>query len=246
LKFLSEINCSSSEISSNLLAKIGLYESYILFKNNELDNANIKIDSLFKVLPKVINDDNGWIKANALTLAATGDTARTLKLLSYVQSAEEKNKILLNICYQLQEGPGVEYTYFYLNELLRNYSKDAKIAMALYRVLGKIGGYEAEKNQARKKYRNTPELMKPKALQNWVIGTAENGNYFKAKNLIPENVSETKELILINQILQAEIIHLTKKNQQNAYIGNWNDKRYFELDLQVESINNDIKLNSLE
>jgi hypothetical protein len=118
--------------------------------------------------------------------------------------------------------------------------------MALYRVLGKIGGYEAEKNQARQKYRNTPELMKPLALQNWVLGTAENGNYYKAKNLIPENVSETKELILINQILQAEIIHLTKKNQQNAYIGNWNDKRYFELDLQVESINNDIKLNSLE
>jgi hypothetical protein len=133
-----------------------------------------------------------------------------------------------------------------LNELLRNYSKDAKIGMALYRVLGKIGGYEAERNQARKKYRNTPELMKPKALQNWVLGTAENGNYYKAKQLIPENVSETKELILMNQLLRTEIIKQSKKSNENAWQGKWNDARYFDLDLFPGRNNNDFQFSSLE
>jgi hypothetical protein len=246
MNFLLEISNGSTEIQHNLLAKIGLYESYILYRNNEIENGNAKLDSLFKVLPKLINQDNGWIEGNSLILAQNGDTTRAIKLLSYVKSAEEKNKILLKICYQLQEGPGVEYTYFYLNKLLKNYSNDAKIGMALYRVLGKIGGYEAEKNQARQKYRNTPELMKPKALQNWVLGTAENGNYYKAKQLIPENVSETKELILMNQILSTEIIKQSKKSNENAWQGNWNDARYFDLDLFPGRNNNDFQFNSLE
>jgi hypothetical protein len=233
------------KIDTNVLIKIELYRTYSLLKYNPKEGAKV-LDSLFKTLPKEFNGDHGWIKANALMLAQNGDTTRTLKLLSYVQSAEEKNKILLNICYQLQDGPGVEYTYFYLNELLRNYSKDAKIGMALYRVLGKIGGYEAERNQARQKYRNTPELMKPKGLQNWVLGTAENGNYYKAKNLIPENVSETKELILMNQILYADIIKKMKKNQENARQGNWNDARFFDLDLFPGRNNNDFQFSSLE
>jgi hypothetical protein len=215
-------------------------------KNKETSRANILLDSVFKVLPLKFDDAYGWIGANALILAQHGDTTRAIKLLNYVQSAEEKNKILLNICYQLQDGPGIEYTYFYLNELLRNYSKDAKIGMALYRVLGKIGGYEAEKNQARQKYRNTPELMKPKALQNWVLGTAENGNYYKAKQLIPENVSETKELILMNQILSTEIIKQSKKSNENAWQGHWNDTRYFDLDLFPGRNNNDFQFSSLE
>ena len=166
----------------SILNNIDLYNVYLWYKEKDTDKANGYLDYLFKTLPEDFNESYGWIEANALMLAQNGDTTRTLKLLSYVQSAEEKNKILLNICYQLQDGPGVEYTYFYLNELLRNYSKDAKIGMALYRVLGKIGGYDAEKNQARNKYRNIPELMKPKALQNWVLGTAENGNYYKFSN----------------------------------------------------------------
>jgi hypothetical protein len=227
---------------------IALYDSYQYLKKDKMTEANIILDTLFKEkTQKIIDYDFDFpIQCNALLLAKKSDNKRCLKLLNYVGKTEDKKNIILNICYQLQEGEGVENTYFYMNELLKDYKNDAKIGMAMYRLFGLIGGYEADKNQAKVKYRNNPELLKPLAIRNWVIGTAENGNYFKAKNLIPENVSETKELILINQILQAEIIHLTKKNQQNAYIGNWNDKRYFELDLQVESINNDIKLNSLE
>jgi hypothetical protein len=246
MQFLSKIENKSDGIDLNLLFKIALYESYLMFKNNEFERGNIKLDSLFKRGLQYLDEDYSWIEANALLLAQHGDTTRTLKLLRYVQSAEEKNKILLKICYQLQEGPGVEFTYFYLNQLLRKYSNDAKIGMALYRVLGKIGGYDAEKNEAREKYRNTPELMKPKALQNWVLGTAENGNYYKAKQLIPENVSETKELILMNQILSTEIIKQSKKSNENAWQGNWNDARYFDLDLFPGRNNNDFQFNSLE
>jgi hypothetical protein len=237
---------TSLKIEQKIVNKIDLYKVYLWYKEKDTDKANGYLDYLFKTLPEDFNESYGWIEANALMLAQNGDTTRTLKLLSYVQSAEEKNKILLNICYQLQNGPGVEYTYFYLNELLRNYSKDAKIGMALYRVLGKIGGYEAERNQARKKYRNTPELMKPKALQNWVLGTAENGNYYKAKQLIPENVSETKELILMNQLLRTEIIKQSKKSNENAWQGKWNDARYFDLDLFPGRNNNDFQFSSLE
>jgi hypothetical protein len=88
--------------------------------------------------------------------------------------------------------------------------------------------------------------MKPKALQNWVLGTAENGNYYKAKMLIPENVSETKELILMNQILNTEIIKQSKKSKENAWQGKWNDARYFDLDLFPGRNNNDFQFSSLE
>jgi hypothetical protein len=79
-----------------------------------------------------------------------------------------------------------------------------------------------------------------------VLGTAENGNYYKAKNLIPENVSETKELILINQILSAEIVRLSKKSNENAWQGHWNDTRYFDLDLLPGRNNNESQSHSLE
>ena len=245
LSTLEQIN-TSLKIEKKIVNKIDLYKVYLWYKEKDIEKANGYLDYLFKTSPEDFNESYDWIEANALILAQHGDTSRILKLLSFVQSIGEKNKILLNICYQLQDGPGIEYTYFYLNELLRNYSNDTKIGMALYRVLGKIGGYEAEKNQARQKYRNTPELMKPLALQNWVLGTAENGNYYKAKNLIPENVSETKELILINQILSAEIVRLSKKSNENAWQGHWNDTRYFDLDLLPGRNNNESQSHSLE
>jgi hypothetical protein len=250
---ISLIKASSASVENLKLSDkantiISLFEAYEFLKKDKQIEANIKLDSFFTKKPDEIFEYalNSLIENNALLLAKKSDNERCIKLLGYVKDTEAQKNIILNICFQLQQGEGVENTYFYMNELLKNYKSDAKIGMALYRLFGLIGGYEAEKNQAKNKYRNNPELLKPLAIRNWVIGTAENGNYYKAKNLIPENVSETKELILINQILKAEIIHLTKKNEQNAFIGNWNDTRYFELDLQVESINNDIKLNSLE
>jgi hypothetical protein len=235
-------------LSHKVKTLIALYDTYQYLKKDKMREVNIILDTLFKEKNKKIIDYNFdfAIECNALLLAKKSDNKRCLELLKYAGKTEDQKNILLNICYQLQDGEGVENTYFYLNEVLKNYSSDAKIGMALYRILGFIGGNEAERNQAKTKYRNNPELLKPLAIKNWVLGTAENGNYFKAKKLIPENVSETKELILINQILMTEIIYLSKKNHHSAWMSNWNDTRYFDLDLQYESQYNDIKLSSIE
>ncbi|HRG58980.1 MAG TPA: hypothetical protein PK323_08465, partial [Bacteroidia bacterium] len=226
--------------------KIKLNMAYHLLKENKIKEANKELDSVFKMNNKDYDASYSWIEANAILLAQKSDTMRCVKLLNFVKDIERKKNILLKICYQLQDGEGVENTFFFLNELLKNYSNDSKMGMALYRVLGKIGGYEAERYQAKKKYRNTPELLKPMAINNWVLGTAENGNYYKAKKLIPESVSETKELILINQIIKTEVVRLSNKNKTNAWKGEWNETNYFNLDFQYEFQSNDYKINSLE
>ena len=60
-----------------------------------------------------------------------------------------------------------------MNELLKNYKSDAKIGMALYRLFGLIGGYEAEKNQAKNKYRNNPEIKR----MGYMFGLSKQDDY---------------------------------------------------------------------
>jgi hypothetical protein len=224
----------------NRAVKIILYRTYSLLQTKEEAGFNL-LDSLLNDFPMDFTSSNGWLSANVLKLAQIGDTLRSMKLIGFIKSDEEKRKLLLRICYQLQNGEGVENSFFYLNELLKNNTDATKMGMSFYRVLGKIGGGRIEK-LAQDKFRNIPELMKPFALDNWVLGTAENGNYYKAKKLIPASVSETKELKLINLILQAEIIKKSNKIIENAFEGNWNDAPYFELDKK----NNESQFNSLD
>jgi hypothetical protein len=229
-------------------AVIALYDVFNHLANNNNNKANYILDTLFKMKKEDLMsyDLAAGIAPIAINLAKHSENERCMKLLKYV-SLQDKNNILLKICYALQDGEGVENTYVYLNELLKSYNKDNKIGMSLYRIFGKVGGYEADRNQAPVKYRNTPELMKPKALDNWVAGTAESGNYYKALKLIPSTVSETKELDLINRIIKTEIITLSHKQEHNSAIDKWNDRIYFDLDYYYEQSNFfDVKLYNLE
>jgi hypothetical protein len=247
MQLLNNLMSENTDIITNtdLAACIQLYRVNQYFTYGKINKANALLDSVIRIMPKDLHIANSWIESNALWLALRGDTARSLRLLNLVKTAPEKNRMLLKICYELQKGEGIENTFLYLNELFKSNSYDNKIGMSLYRVLGKIGGVAIER-LTKQKYRNTAELIKPKALNNWVTGTAENGNYYKAKKLIPENVSETKELILINQILKTDIIDKSKKLSENAWKGNWNDGRYFDLDLGENSYSNDFQFNSLD
>ncbi|MFN4931938.1 MAG: hypothetical protein ACK5HE_11070, partial [Bacteroidota bacterium] len=240
---------STLQLPNKAKILIALYDSYQYLKKDNIKEACNILDTLFEEKTDKIVDFDFYIpvKCNALLLAQKSESKRCIKILSFVGKIEDKNNILLKICYALQDGEGVENTYVYLNELLKSYNKDNKIGMSLYRIFGKVGGYEADRNQAPVKYRNTPELMKPKALDNWVVGTAESGNYYKALKLIPSTVSETKELDLINRIIKTEIITLSHKQEHNSATGKWNDRIYFDLDYYYEQSNIfDIKLDNLE
>ena len=132
----------------------------------------------------------------------------------------------------------------YLDKLLEGSTRETAAGMGLFRVLGKIGGKEINAI-AQTKLRKTPELLKPKALQNLIKGVAERGNYYEALQYMPEYISESKELSLYNEILKAEILKRENKTAKNAYKGNWNDAAFFELDLGTKN-GSDLQFNSLD
>ncbi|MBK9671801.1 MAG: hypothetical protein IPO70_06005 [Bacteroidetes bacterium] len=176
--------------------------------------------------------------------AVNGCIKESINLLQFVTDKTEKQDLLLEICNTLQtEGP-IENTFVYLDKLLEGSTRETAAGMGLFRVLGKIGGKEINAI-AQTKLRKTPELLKPKALQNLIKGVAERGNYYEALQYMPEYISESKELSLYNEILKAEILKRENKTAKNAYKGNWNDAAFFELDLGTKN-GSDLQFNSLD
>jgi hypothetical protein len=100
--------------------------------------------------------------------------------------------------------------------------------------LGNIGGSQIDKI-CRKTYRNVLENIKPQALINWIIGTAERNEYYKAVKLIPNDVSENSELDFLNQILKVEILKAEQKNQNNSSQGKWDDSDFFKYEFGREN-----------
>lgn len=172
-------------------------------------------------------------KEAIIQFAVNGCFKESLELLSLLKEHYEKQNLLIEICYTLQtEGP-IENTYIYLDKLLEGATRETGTGSGLFRILGKIGGKEIN-GIAQTKLRKTPELLKPKALQNLIKGIAERGNYYEALQYLPDYISSSKELSLYNEILKAEIIKRENKNAKNATSGNWNDAAFFKLDLSTE------------
>ncbi|MFN5629058.1 MAG: hypothetical protein ACK48W_07210, partial [Bacteroidota bacterium] len=143
-------------------------------------------------------------------------------------------KTYLNLCHRLQTENLSEYTFLLLDKYNQEEISNEQIQPSYFRLLGNIGGNQMDKI-CRKTYRNVLENKKPAALKNWVIGTAERNEYYKAVKLIPNDISEKSELDLLNQILKVEILKAEQKNQNNSFLGKWDDSDFFKYEFGREN-----------
>ena len=229
-----------SQIKNKQYVTVFAKEALMLNKVVNLQKEG-KIEAAFNLIKPIKSlsiDNEEYIREIILNFLKNNRQQYAIKTFEKLPNENFENylntkaKLFFEICNKIQEGENIEYTFYFLNELEKIIERKAEIAPAYFRLLGKIGGAEIE-NIAQNKLRNIPEFLKPKALDNWVLGTSEGGRYYKAKKLIPENASETKVLELMNQILQAEIIKVSNKNSKNSNNGNWDDANYFSLKYEL-------------
>lgn len=158
----------------------------------------------------------------------------TIEQGDYETWAKTKAKTYLNLCNRLQTENLSEYTFLLLDKYNQEEISNEQIQPSYFRLLGNIGGNQIDK-VCRKTCRNVLENKKPAALKNWVIGTAERNEYYKAVKLIPNDISENSELDLLNQILKVEILKAEQKNQNNSSKGKWDDSDFFKYEFGREN-----------
>jgi hypothetical protein len=234
--------------SVNYLNKIGFdnalvdkvpFEIYLMLQQTKDTAKGINmIETYLKNFPKefdIKQFDNTWLTACIELLAEQGCGKKLIDIIDKCCSDRRKRRICLNICNNLQNGPGIENTFVFLNGALKGAKKGSDLGLGLYRLLGKIGGNDVYES-AQKRIRKSSESKRPGAISNFVLGVAETGNYYKAKSYISEDVSETNELNLLNQILEVEILRLGK-TEENAHLGKWNDSQFFKMDITTRNFN---------
>jgi energy-coupling factor transporter ATP-binding protein EcfA2 len=159
----------------------------------------------------------------------------TIEQGDYETWAKTKSKIYLNLCHRIQTENLSEYTFLLLDKFNQEEISNEQIQPSYFRLLGNIGGSLIDKI-CRNTYRNVLENKKPQALKNWIIGSAERNEYYKALKLIPNDVSENSELDLMNQILKVENLKAEQKNQHNSSLGKWDDSDFFKYEFGRENI----------
>jgi hypothetical protein len=215
------------------------FEIYLMLKQTKDTAKGINmIETYLKNFPKefdIKQFDNSWLTACIELLAEQGCGKKLIDIIDKCCSDKRKRRICLNICNNLQSGPGIENTFLFLNEALKDANKGSDLGLGLYRLLGKIGGNNVYES-AQKRIRKTSESLRPGAICNFVLGVAETGNYYKARTYISDDVSETNELNLLNEILEVEILK-SNKTKFNAHLGSWNDKQFFNKDITSRNFN---------
>lgn len=205
---------------------------FSVFRFNNLIEGNLTnqgfSDEAFKFIQRCAVDNiyyKHFLHELMVMAAKKGNEKLVLTLLNKFEKKERMGELIL-LLNEIIDGEGVEYTFAYLSQIYKIKKNETDNLAAIYRILGKIGGNAIEK-LAKVEYRNIPEMLKPFVLTNWVTGTAENGNYYKASKMINDDLSEFQELNLINLILYSEIIKQAHKGSNNAHTGIWNDSQYY-------------------
>jgi energy-coupling factor transporter ATP-binding protein EcfA2 len=216
-------------------------------KQNRFINANNQI----KKIKEIGSDKKGFIIEIALLLIEKNKPELAIDLINKIEMNDYENwsaikaQIYLDLCLRLQQENLTEYTFFLLDKFDSQKLENIQIGKSFFRLTANIGGNNIVK-YSNKIFRNVPELFKPEALENFLIGTAESGNYYKAKKFITKDISETKELKLLNLILKVEILKIETKNSFNCKIGKWDDSNFFVYEFGRNNMNNDFKINSIE
>jgi hypothetical protein len=244
---LLEIKKTSFKFSNSIETIFSLLEIVADLKQNKIENATEKI----KKLKQISSDSKGFIeeiayllfKANKPEIAA--QVIEKMDISNFDHFSALKSEMYLSLCLRLQNENIFEYTFYLLDKLNSQNLENIQLGTSFFRLTANIGGINIVK-YSNKKFRNVPELFKPEALENFLLGTAESGNYYKAKKLITKDVSETKELKLLNLILKVEILNIETKNSFNCKTGKWDDSNFFVYEFGRNNMNNDFKITSIE
>jgi energy-coupling factor transporter ATP-binding protein EcfA2 len=205
-------------------------------EENKIENAKLLMNNLPLIsngyMPLMEEIAFCFIKQHKPELAI--EVINKLEIGDYEIWSALKGKIYLNLCHRIQTENLSEYTFLLLDKFNQEEISIEQIQPSYFRLLGNIGGSQIDKI-CRKTYRNVLENKKPQALKNWIIGTAERNEYYKAVKLIPDDVSENSELDLLNQILKVEILKAEQKNQNNSSQGKWDDSDFFKYEFGREN-----------
>ena len=168
----------------------------------------------------VVNQE--LLKRLAKNLALNNRMEDSFKFLKALKDPWENRNGMINICYSLQETGPVENTFVYLDSLFREVEKKPKFGMKLFRVMGMVGsqaGYEITMNL----FKDVEDLLKPRAINNFIRGIAHEMLYYKAYTYFPEYLSRVNELELYNEIIHAEVL-----NNLNIKSNNTAEKMYWK------------------
>ena len=155
------------------------------------------------------------LKQLAKNLALNNRLADSFRFINSLKDPWERRNGMIDICYSLQETGPVENTFIYLDSLFKELEMKPKFGMKLFRVMGMTGsqaGYEITMNL----YKDVEDLLKPRAIDNFIRGIAYDSLYYKAYTYIPEYLSRENQLEFYNEIVHAEVIRNLKDKKDNA------------------------------
>ncbi len=155
------------------------------------------------------------LKRLATILALNNRLDDSFRFLYAIKAPWERRNGIIDICYSLQEKGPVENTFIYLDSLFKDIDKEPKFGTKLFRVMGMVGsqsGYDITMEL----FKDVDDLLKPRAIDNFIRGIAFDSLYYKAYTYIPEYLSRFNQLELYNEIIHAEVLRNLKNNKNSS------------------------------
>ena len=186
-----------------------------LTKFKSLD-LNVILDAGFQKQEQprdVVNQE--ILKQLAKNLALNNRLGDSFRFLNAMKDPWERRNGMIDICYSLQETGPVENTFIYLDSLFLEVEKKPKFGTKLFRLMGMTGsqsGYDI----AMDLFKDVDDLLKPRAIDNFIRGIASDSLYYKAYTYVPEYLSRDNQLELYNEIIHAEVLRKSNGNTNDA------------------------------
>ena len=216
-------NSSSNKIINNYFIDLILInkafeenDTTTAFKLYETLEINKVLDPGFQKEEQprdVVNQE--LLKRLAKNLALNNRLAESFRFLKVLKDPWEQRNGMINICYSLQKTGPVENTFVYLDSLFKEVEMKPKFGMKLFRVMGMVGsqsGYEITMNL----FKDVEDLLKPRAINNFIRGIAHEKLFYKAYTYFPEYLSRMNELELYNEIIHAQVISNLNNSSNNT------------------------------
>jgi hypothetical protein len=176
----------------------------------ELDRSKVLDESFQKMEDPGDQVNKKLLKLMAAHLALNGRLKESFVYLKALKDPWQRRNSIIDICYDLQSQGPVENTFIYLDSIYKEISKKPKFGMKLFRVLGMVGSQPIY-NVGMNLFKDIDDKLKPRAINNFIHGIANDGFYYEAYTKIPEYVSRVNEMELYNEILHAEVLRKIKE-----------------------------------
>ncbi|MEY4111110.1 MAG: hypothetical protein RLZZ46_1465, partial [Bacteroidota bacterium] len=169
----------------------------------------------------------------AFAYAKAGLPRQSTKFTELAQTSSE-TEIPMIISMRLANEENAERIMYFINYIHeKKYNKKQASSSVFYRILGRTGGSPVE-NYSFNMMSREPEILKPRAIENFITGVAETSRLYKAYTFIPDYLSPDSKLRSINKILESELMRRVRKTRKNYRDGKWNDRAFFTFDPDPE------------